>query len=512
MKRLSLLVLLFAAACAPMPRPPVVTPQPPPVETNHAYTFVRASDGAGVTDAAGTIALDDGATLVCPQAADLPGQLDCPFVSTHTGGGSMVITSSRFATWTGRIVLPPGTGQLSLPNGAGQVVLASAHADAGELAGPIASVGTRLVRADGSTYPVRRFTDFLLFQKFLRHDADLDAVLDDHLTCGGRCKAGQGPTSVRVLGMVDSFSHFYPLEQADYYGQLAAFADWLASRHVRFELTVFADSGIVMPDASARQAHLFRVRDVLRGHWNVDWIEVANEPNVHSNMPGGGDEAYRLCRSIQGTGVLVVSGDYDIPDGATSFNHCDGVTEHPPRGDEWVRQSKDAQDIRDGFGWNGGGSFPGTKTWVVADEPIGFSEQDIPGKRTTSTDDATAFASSCTFFGAGCAYHSDAGIYSAPLGPKQAAAEAAWFFAQRYVPTDTQFSPYQRGEANGGPGIGNMPMEHLDALALRTFCKAADAHTEYCQAFRTQPGWSAIGRDGWVVVEQSAHGLVKLTR
>ncbi len=59
--------------------------------------------------------------------------------------------------------------------------------------------------------------------------------------------------------------------------------------------------------------------------------------------------------------------------------------------------------------------------------------------------------------------------------------------------------------------IGDMPLEHTDALALRTWCKTSGGQS-WCVAVKPKSGWRAQPRAGWRVVEEPARGLVRLER
>jgi hypothetical protein len=77
-----------------------------------------------------------------------------------------------------------------------------------------------------------------------------------------------------------------------------------------------------------------------------------------------------------------------------------------------------------GFLYSQGLSVP-----LVADEPIGFSESEQPGRRSADPEMARRLA---TLYGAewdGVAFHSDAGIQSVPMGPTTRACANAWFDA-----------------------------------------------------------------------------------
>ncbi len=342
----------------------------------------------------------------------------------------------------------------------------------------------------GRPWIYRGFTDFLLYQKYLA-GTDLDAILRERVDVGAN--------TVRVLGMVTSFSHFYPQEHADYYDKLRPFADLLSSYGLRLEFVVFADAQIVMPNTAEEQVHIDKVVTGFGSVTNV-LLEVCNEP--FKNIPGGEVAADALAQRILGKGFLVATGNYIYPDaGAPVPFSGNYITNHPERKPEWPRTSKDQYDFAEVY-----------HKPVVSDEPMGAAETDS-SSRSAQPDDFAYFAAESALAGAGGTFHSDSGVQSEALGSVQRLSARAFFDAMKWVPVDAQHWPYQRGDANGGPGIGNMPLEHTDALALRTFCKG-NGSEEFCVAIRPTEGWSAIPRDGWRILDQSGpHGsLVHLGR
>ena len=354
----------------------------------------------------------------------------------------------------------------------------------------------------GAIWPWRGTDGFLLYLHWLKERAGIDAVVANWLTCGGLCR-DTPPNTIRVLGMVNSFAHLWPQEHADYYSQLRPFVDhlWSAFR-VRVEFVIFADAGVVMPDRAQEDRHADAVLAAFEDAPNV-FLEVANEPSQHTNLPGGDAEAFRHYQRLKGRGLLIATGAGD------GSNAGDYVTVHTPRDNEWPRKAKDLLDLRDAV-----------HRPVVGDEPIGFAEVARPGSRATSAGDAASYAAAAALLGAGSTFHSDSGVAYELFGPVQAAAAAAWHTAAAWVPPAAQLSPYQAGGAGGGAGIGDMPLVHFNRDdpahagdgASATFCKLTDG-VEYCAAVRPGPQWTAVGRAGWrVLATGPAHGLVTLSR
>jgi hypothetical protein len=363
-----------------------------------------------------------------------------------------------------------------------------AHADA--LMPPLSSAGEAgrvrvdgqvFRREDGSIYQWRGATDFLLFKRFLDGE-DVQPILTDRIAAGANL--------VRVLGMVDSFAHFYPQEHAGYYDQLGAFVDLLAARGLRVEFVVFADAQVVMPDPSAEWVHLDMVARVLSSKWGA-FLEVSNEP--FKNLPGGGAAACALAQRVRGRGIPVASGHYDFDGdiGGDTAGRCaaDFITYHGPRKPEWPRTAKDSLDIRD---W--------AHVPVVQDEPTGFAEQPDGDRRSASVDDAAYFAAAVGLMGAGATFHSNDGITSTAWGPVQAAAARAFYASLAWVPAEAQLAPYMRGgTAPGCQWVGESVVEHDDSRELRSFGKILgnDAYVVQIRSTRRRraaPGTSSTRR------------------
>ena len=370
--------------------------------------------------------------------------------------------------------------------------------------------------ADGSRFPWVGVSEFRLFEVFVREGQPaVDAILTDLLTKpdGSFYPPAEGPNILRVFGMYScqrdgagcvpntGIGWFTPTEHPDYYDKLGAFVDVVAARGFNVEFVALADTQNLMTRAEDRGAHLEKVAGVLTSKARGA-IEVANEP--FKNLPGGGAEACALAARIRGRGIPIASGHYDFDDEA---QRClaDYITYHSPRKPEWVRTSKDLQDIRD---W--------AKVPVVGDEPPGFAEIERGDSRRTSPIEAAQHAAGCALFGAGCTFHSDAGIQSAQFGPVQRAALEAWIFGARWVPVRAQTDPYQRGDQGGCHWVGtnDPPAEHDDARWLRSFSKGTATEQWLVQPALVgdtqQP--PAIPCPGWTVADNPRPGLTRLVR
>ncbi len=334
----------------------------------------------------------------------------------------------------------------------------------------------------GEAWRKAGFTSFALAARYCNGE-DIAPIVDEVIALGAN--------TVRVLGMASILFHLDPREGPAHYDQCAR--ELLAylndRRGIRVEWAVLADAQASRLNLSqaeqqaALDADAARISPLkfseLANEWSQNGVQPLafqrpNAQGVFSRASGGADE-------------WPVSPPWDY------------ITDHPARPADWPRRMN-CRDIA--------GTFH-----VPCDEnePMGASETDQPGRRSANPDDFAYWGALCGLQAAGCTFHSDAGMYAQPLGPVQKACAKAFFDAMAWVPTEALWWPYQRGDMGSEAGIGNMPILHDDAKALRTFCKGDGAH-EWCVAIRPSATWTAVPRDGWRVVNEPRRGLVYLER
>lgn len=128
---------------------------------------------------------------------------------------------------------------------------------------------------------IKGATDFLLYKKFLDGE-NIDGLLTERAVMGANC--------VRVIGMVNSFAHWFPQEYGNaYYDRLPEFCAKVAAYGMYAYFTVFADSEHVFAQYGsshnmlvAQLQHWNRITAVLRTIPNVIG-EFCNEPYAHEN-------------------------------------------------------------------------------------------------------------------------------------------------------------------------------------------------------------------------------------
>lgn len=348
----------------------------------------------------------------------------------------------------------------------------------------------------GAFWMWRGCTDFMAFDRFLRGE-EIDGLLTERIQVGCRI--------LRVLGM----AHYIPanIGRPDlapaafgdrYWSGLAAFADKLADRGLRFEFVVFADAQLLMPSVKDQRAHLARVVSTLGPKWNVvgelvnEWSKNGVDPKEFEKPVG-----FPWSRGSALGGDLPFRPPWDW------------VSHHGQRGGRWYHDET-ARDIRDGFAPPNGAAYAGVKVPVIEDEPIGAAETAAPGRR----DNVPAhfrWASALWAFTGGGTFHSDAGIASERYGPVQKACATAFFESLRTIPAEVQtWQPADDAAAE-------MPLAHRNQPsptgAARTECRLSTA-AAWCVAIDPGPSWRAEVRNGWRIAAQAGprREIVRLER
>ncbi len=371
--------------------------------------------------------------------------------------------------------------------------------------------GIRIVREDGSTFPFRGADSYSLYHRFLLGQ-DIRPVLNELVGLGFNVLRVFSMYNEFGIGNVNGLGRLHP-GLPEYWEQWPAFATECASVGLRLEVVLLADAQDIMPNEAVQQMHVDRLYDLLEPHWNVSFVETCNEP--HQN---GVDLDHVVPRKGL---ILRASGTSSVDDTGRIPNVLDYVTTHTERKFEWPRTCRALGEIRDGAE-----NLEAVNVPVVSDEPTGFAEQARPESRSgpgyhpadsnwTHLDDARVYAAGCQMFGAGSTFHSDDGVSSRLLGPEQKKAAVAWLQGAMWMPVEAQFAEYQRGGFGGGPGFGNMPINHHDLdesvepRALRTYAKRAEG-VENCVAIRRSAGWFPEMLRGCTLINEWFPGLAKV--
>jgi hypothetical protein len=358
-------------------------------------------------------------------------------------------------------------------------------------------------RNDGSIFPWRGASEFLLFDKF-RRGVDILPFITRDVHPDQAHPTAPGANIIRVFILLDWSSQRGPqfdggvgpriAPDAKYYADLRRFVDYVWARGVRVELSS-GDFQLTIPDAAARIAHMQRLGETLRDHPAV-FLEM-NEP--FKNLPGGAAEADRLGRILQGYGLLVSNGNYDIAVGSTDLPHLNYVTNHPDRTDQFPSGPLRNADVRDGFEWKKGTTgtgtfFKGVKVPVVDDEGMGVAEARRAGSRTNNCDDMAYYGAMAALMGAGATFHSDGGVYSTAWGPVQTRCAVEFFSAIAFIPAEAQLAQLE-------PRAGSPASRFCKIVGGVDYCVEIRPTTEHMQP----PA-------GWVLDTELRKGIARFKR
>lgn len=486
MKRLLLFVsMLVMVACAVTP-PPVVTP-PSVVAQSFPVSATIVQDGRQPIPG-----------LQCQLTPDESSALPCVYdgiqvvatvpANREGWGGFLVVSAPDFAKVETRITF--ANGALHDENGKPFEIILKKSAVTGTESSWLRREGITFRTENGAVWQYRGATAFNLMRRECAGE-DLEGWYNDP-----NGAVAKGANVLRVLGMFNGgLGRFIPSETPDYMGCLDRTIKRAQAHKVRLEFVVFADAQNVVKNTSDQKTWLQSIASVI-DQWNV-LGELVNEYPQNGVDPGAFSRPNTRILWSRGSG---------LGDGDPALPVWDYATHHNARVDEWPRRIECRE-----YSNNGNSPMLG---WPCAEnEPYGVGENFIEGRRLgiESRDDMAQWGVVCAMLALGCTYHSDAGITVTPFGYVQSTLATAFFSSMLWVPADAQTWLYQRGERDGGDGINMMPMNHTDALALRTFCKG-NGSVEYCVAVQPKPGWVAIPRNGWRIVAQPSRGLVKLER
>lgn len=400
----------------------------------------------------------------------------------------------------------------------------SARPNAGEH-GKLRVDGYVFRREDGSIFNWTGADSFLLTAKLMTGQEDLAHRLMDELIDPFGDGSVKGANLIRVIPLVDWTNQTGPQFDGgrgprigpEDVKWLRRTADFLAGRGLRGEFS-FGDMVKTIPNKDDRISYMHAVAAEFAGSWNA--LFEFNEPgHVDQVSP---EEAVELGNILRAAGLLVSYGIYDIPFGTTRIPYGDYCTVHDERKDEWPRAPRDCRNFYDGWDWKDGndnvvGHFDGCPVPWIDDESMGAANVAIPGKRSDSVSDFRDYGATAAMLASGATIHFDNGIYSNLLEPHQREIVREFFFAMHFAPAETKLAPYQRGAAGGGPGIGDMPIEHFDLdevgrepRHLRAFAKTLGDRA-WAIGIRSTVEHE-VARGGWLIDEQPRRGLVRLRR
>jgi hypothetical protein len=440
---------------------PVVGPEPPALPDVAGVGFTLQPPVLGIKFVLGLTECvsDERGVAWCPnvKAADYFLKLDLPEEFVPDAGGIYSINKSSCKNVD---------GEPSWPNCEIKITLDRVKPVIAPAVGRVVTNG-EMFSLSGSPWQWRGSTDFMLFRDYL-NGKDISEVLTQRREAGANI--------IRVLGM----AHYIPVNAGQpafnvsnypqYFDKLRTFVDYVATFGLRVEFTALADGQLLMPDAAQQDAFLARVVGALP---ETAFLEICNEC-----WKNGVDPAARW-KNLPRTALVVATGDYTFEKPIVA----EYVTVHESRDAEWPRKSRLDE-------WYANVHMP-----VVWDEPIGADETNQPDRRSNVVEDFYDLCAGAALHGAGLTFHSTSGLLSQMWRDHEGRAAVACFDAMRAVPVETPLWDYTRG------GLGNNPIAHDDAIALRTWCQMTGSKA-VCEVVRPSPAWVAEAVNGWRIVKQ----------
>ena len=250
-------------------------------------------------------------------------------------------------------------------------------------------------------------TDFLLYKRFLDGE-HIESLLAERARYGSNC--------ARIIGMVNSFAHWYPQEYGQrYYDAIPLFFDLLDRYGMYGYFTVFADTEIVMPKKADQLNHFNKVVEKLQACPN-SLGELVNEPYAHQNATA---DPLAFTRP---QGVPFSSGSYndELGGDVTPPPHWDFHDFHVPRKDV-KRVADQCMSTHPNYLRLGQG--------VMSGESDKFGGPNVMNPKVYLTDPEVARQMARTAEGTACGYiyHTSAGVWSLPWNETEQACAAATF-------------------------------------------------------------------------------------
>lgn len=291
------------------------------------------------------------------------------------------------------LVPPPGAWEADQP----PVDMQPSSLSFAPPAPPVAKLGRsgRDFTLNGARWPWKGSSDFRAYQWFLdgRNLSDLYAQ-----------RRAAGANLLRVFGMYDGgIGVFTPAQYGNaYFDGLIPFLREAASEGFQVELTAFADAQNIpeLRDTNHQQEHWNRLAQSIQGEDNLV-LELVNE------YPQNGVDPNRFGPI---GGFLCARGS-SLSDSPPALPGWDYHTWHGRR--DWPKVLFSAEDMwYVGEGWGPAGPYQYPVIPIVHDEPIGFADDNVPGRRSNDPYVARVLGQTGAAYGAGATFHSDAGIQS----------------------------------------------------------------------------------------------------
>ncbi len=313
-----------------------------------------------------------------------------PVAEPSPYGAAIVCNGKQLARL---LVPPPGAWEADQP----PVDMQPSSLSFAPPAPPVAKLGRsgRDFTLNGARWPWKGSSDFRAYQWFLdgRNLSDLYAQ-----------RRAAGANLLRVFGMYDGgIGVFTPAQYGTaYFDGLIPFLREAASEGFQVELTAFADAQNIpeLRDTNHQQEHWTRLAQSIQGEDNLV-LELVNE------YPQNGVDPNRFGPI---GGFLCARGS-SLSDSPPALPAWDYHTWHGRR--DWPKVLFSAEDMwYVGEGWGPAGPYQYPVIPIVHDEPIGFADDNVPGRRSNDPYVARVLGQTGAAYGAGATFHSDAGIQS----------------------------------------------------------------------------------------------------
>lgn len=346
---------------------------------------------------------------------------------------------------------------------------------------------------NGQPWSWRGMSAFRLYHRFLMGE-DVDPFLS--------WARSKDVNVLRVLGFIPWAGKIYGSSTPGYWERLPEFALKLNASGLKLEWTVFAGMQ-EFPDVDQR-SHLLRVLQVIGGIENV-FVEICNEPWQNGCDP----EA--IFSTSEARPCPMAYGNYHfsaVEEGGiwvAKLKYLDYITNHNPRdADAWSRKAKDNAEYRDGAG-NGSEQaplWPGSKTAVVGDEPMGTAEAAQAAGRQRSTHDPDFFwyHANAHINGSGSTVHGDFGLEAVVPNPSgdQERCVSACALAWGNIDPAFQHGSYTRG------GLPDLPLkweEHFFPEQTSRIYGRILGNRAVAVGIKPNAGWVPEAVNGWRIVK-----------
>ncbi len=342
-------------------------------------------------EATGYLDPDNGAEVTL---ATTTGRIEWPVPEPVTGGTWWRVESPGYQTAGGRGILPLGGAELEREVSPGVFThepLALVPIAPPSLGQP--TIQGRQFFVNGQPWPWAMMTGFCDYALLLRgQQGQLEDVLGQAREFGAKGR--------RILLEMHFITHFYPYEYGDdFYARLPELIA-LENRYGMVpEVVIYADEQII----KAGRTHWDRSTQALRGLANV--TEHANEWTKNG---GGAIDPMAFPRFVDG---LIFSRGSDTAE-APIVQPPGNYATFRERRDQWKCIGRGYK--ADEACWDFGFDVP-----FVFNEPLGAAEVDQPGRRSNNPVVFEALAAQYKAVGAYSTFHCEAGLTSAPLGPRQ---------------------------------------------------------------------------------------------